>query len=526
MRFPRSSDCTTVMQDYWNGQNSSYASDIKSRDIVTVNNGAEYVGFYQSWSELNTDVPGLTELANFPPYVTQVAISFLKPDSSYQGGMTWDGTGLLFRASPEVIKQAIALLKGRNPNTKVLLSVGGATYFNWNQLNANSAALFVNEFGLDGIDVDFEPRNADCQQNPDGKISCATDNLFIEAVSSLKAALPNGKYLSASLYSVGAYGEGIYADALPQGGYTGVSINMLKTVGYMLDSINIMAYDAGNLFNPKQAYEAYSTYYFGPIQLGMQVPMDAWGNHSLTNAEVIDLSTFVKSAGGSGMMLWSLQKQSDGGPTAQDISREVCIIFGLPDCLSPLFPLRMSPPPVDPLLPPPPAIPSPSDFQSPPPPPPSPSPPPPPRSKCSYTSTVRFKTSGCSSNKYLAYSRKDCKNVKVTLKNVGAASKDWKQTAWSLKGIENSNMPITARYRPRKCPINAKYLALAKEEGDSLRLSNSQWSWRIIPIRSGNCDEVKLYSAKKFRYLTVDSSCSSFSYTRGTGSTFRVISSK
>lgn len=517
-------ECSTSMEDAWRAQIAS-SGGTKSRNIVTVSNGAQYVGFFQSWSDVYTEIPQSSQMANLPPYVTEVDIAFFKPDASYSGGITWEGTGLLFSSPPAVIKQAIALLKERNPGTKVLLSVGGATYFNWDQFNAASAALFVQEFGLDGVDLDFEPRNANCQLTPNGTISCATDSLFISIVSQMKAALPPGTYLSASVFSVGAYGEGAYANALPQGGYTGVSINMLKSVGYMLSSINIMAYDAGDLYNPKQAYEAYSTYYSGPMQLGMQVPRDAWGGHSLTNAEVIDLSTFVRNVGGSGMMLWSLQKSSDGGPTAQDISREVCIIFGLPECLLPLFPGAPSPPPpMEPVIPPPP---SPSEDQSPPPPPPpSPSPPPPPK-RCTYTSTVRFKTTGCRANKYLSYDRNDCKNRSVTLKSFGAVSKDWKQTYWSLKGVENSNMPITARYRTTKCPIKAKYLALPKKEGSTLDLSGSDtWVWRIVPTTSGDCDSVQLYNAKRYRYLTIDSSCSSFTYTRGSGSTFSVLPTK
>jgi chitinase len=58
-----------------------------------------------------------------------------------------------------VIKAAIARLKTRNPNTKVLVSVGGATYSNWKRLNVKAIRKFVKTFGLDGVDVDFEPTN-------------------------------------------------------------------------------------------------------------------------------------------------------------------------------------------------------------------------------------------------------------------------------------------------------------------------------------------------------------------------------
>jgi len=115
----------------------------------------------------------------------------------------------------------------------------------------------------------------------------------------------------------------------------------------------------------------------------------------------------------------------------------------------------------------------------------------------------------------------------VTLKSYDAVSKDWKQTYFSLKGIENSNMPITARYRTSECPISAKYLALPKKEGNELNLSGSDsWVWRIVPTPSGDCDSVQLYNAKKYRYLTVDPSCSGFTYTRGSGSTFSVLTTK
>lgn len=41
------------------------------------------------------------------------------PDSNYPGGITLDGTGLQFSSEASVVKGAIALLKQRNPNTKV-----------------------------------------------------------------------------------------------------------------------------------------------------------------------------------------------------------------------------------------------------------------------------------------------------------------------------------------------------------------------------------------------------------------------
>ncbi len=41
------------------------------------------------------------------------------PDTTYAGGVTFTGTGLDFNSDPKVVKDAIALLKQRNPKTKV-----------------------------------------------------------------------------------------------------------------------------------------------------------------------------------------------------------------------------------------------------------------------------------------------------------------------------------------------------------------------------------------------------------------------
>eukprot|EP00889_Picochlorum_renovo_P005883 jgi/Picre1/32913/NNA_008242.t1 len=466
-------------------------------EIVTTNNGPQYVGYFQTWSEMNTTDPYMTQMANLPPYVTQVMISFFKPDSTYAGGLTFEGTGLQFKSSPSVMRDAIRILKERNPETRVFLSVGGATYDNWTGLNAAAAALFVEEFGLDGIDIDFEPRD-------------------------LHNALPEDKQLTAAVFNVGAFGEGIFADALPQGGYTGVSINMLRTVGDLLDSLNIMAYDAGTTYNPKEAFAAYASLYSGPMTLGMQVAFESWGDNVISMRQVVELSNWVKGIGGSGMMLWSLQKPADEGPSAQQISQEVCIIFGLQDCMQPLFPRAPAPPPLDPMFPSPPPPPPSIAPASPPPPPPFvfPSPPPPQPRVCTYKSTVRIRTTGCKGNKYLTYSRKKCSTFRVTLQSYKAIEKDWKQSYWSLNGVSRSNMPIRAAYRSSKCNRDRRFLALAEREGQYLRLSVDSWEWRIIPVSDSSCNRVQLYNPNIFRYLSMDSTCSGFRYTRGSGSTF------
>lgn len=480
--------------------------------------GYQYVGYYESWRDPFTLSAATSKIANLPPYVTQVLLSFFRPDSTYPGGVTFAGTGLDFSSPAQVVKDSIALLKAKNPSTRVLLSVGGASYGNsWTNLNAAAAANFVQTFGLDGIDIDFEPAGAGCQNN-NGTVSCATDELYISVVRQLRFALPSNKLLTAAVMNVGAYGQGIYVDALPKGQYTGCSINMLTAVGILLDQLNIMAYDAGPDYQPKLAYQAYSTYFSGPMQLGMQIPPESWGGHALTMAEAADLSYFVRGSNGSGMMLWALTKQ--GIPSAQDVSQTVCVIFNLQNCAAPLFPdVFPSPPPPPPAPSPPvdPTEPSPPPPVQPSPPPPRPRPSPSPTPVVCRYSSVKLRTTTCSYNKnrYLSYVRKDCKDNSVSL--VTSVGND-RSASFSVGGakVEMANVPLVASQRSSKC--GTKYFAYGK----SATLSSKSTSWRIMPV-ADRCDRVMLYlGSPKYRYLSVDGSCSKTSLTRGGGSTFAV----
>ena len=166
--------------------------------------GSQYVGYYESWRDPWTSSAASSRIANLPPYVTQVLLSFFNPSSTYTGGVTFAGTGLDFSSDPQVVKESIAILKSKNPNTKVLLSVGGATYSDWTNLNPAAVATFVSTFGLDGVDVDFEPQGALCR-SVNGQITCATDALYIASVQGLRNALPADKMLTAAVWSIGAY---------------------------------------------------------------------------------------------------------------------------------------------------------------------------------------------------------------------------------------------------------------------------------------------------------------------------------
>lgn len=278
------------------------------------------------------------------------------PNPQYKpGSYDLSGTGIGYvdgaAAGGQTLKQAIALLKAAHPNTKILISVGGATYAgmwsSFNQTDANNIAAFVKDYGLDGVDIDYE---ADQQCTISGNtVNCPGDANYEAVVEALRAALPRPAMLTAAVWSVGAYGLGPWAGAQPMAPRTGMSINMLQKDGNLLDMIEVMSYDAGTSYNPNQAYDAYRNYYKGPLTMGIEVPPEAWGGHVSTIDQVNSLTQYQAGNGGQGMMLWAIQivhsNPTPGNPDAQLMATAVCSALALSsNCNQPMIP----PPPSGP----------------------------------------------------------------------------------------------------------------------------------------------------------------------------------
>lgn len=47
--------------------------------------------------------------------------------------------------------------------------------------------------------------------------------------------------------------------------------------------------------------------------MGVEVPPEAWGGHVITVAEAQNITSYIKSHGGDGMMIWSLQVGCEAG---------------------------------------------------------------------------------------------------------------------------------------------------------------------------------------------------------------------
>jgi chitinase len=316
------------------------------REIVTASTATSektFVGYFQSWSDKAVNRPEQLRLANIAPYVNVVIVSFMKPDASYnKGSYDFAGTGLQFTAFGKVVKDAIILLKQRNPKTKVLLAVGGLTYTNFAQLNSTAVANVVKDFGFEGVDIDYEPTNAQCSFL-NGKVSCTSDAEFRRVVSQIRHALPKPYLVTAAAWSIGAYGEGQWANAQPKGAKTGFMLNLLRSrEGATIDRLHIMSYGAGKAYKPQEALAAYLNYFQGKVFMGVEVPPEAWGGNVYTLAKVRNLAQAVIDKNAAGLMLWSLQKQLDGtpsdyNPTAEMIAKTACQTLALCNCQQPLF---------------------------------------------------------------------------------------------------------------------------------------------------------------------------------------------
>ena len=295
--------------------------------------GKLFVGYYQTWSDSWKANGADTVLAKLPSYVNVVNLSFAQPNMNYAAGsLSLGGTGIGVPYDGPTLKAAVAALHKKNPGTRVMLSVGGATFPNFGSFDAGPIAAFVKDFGLDGVDIDYEPANPSCSSSG-GKVSCPSDAEYIGVIKSMRAALPAPYWISTAAWSVGAYGEGAWANSPPSSAYAGISINMLKQAGSALDLVNVMSYDASPAFNPIEALKAYQHYYAGRIAMGIEVPPEAWGGHVYTIAEIDALADAVNARNAAGLKLWSIQKP---GP-AQQFATEMCKKMGLSDCQTPMY---------------------------------------------------------------------------------------------------------------------------------------------------------------------------------------------
>lgn len=300
-----------------------------------------FLAYHPSWYEPDASQAQETTLARLPGYLTHVALSFAKPDLTYAGGLDLAGTGLEYRPSGAVIKSAIALLKARNPGTRVLVAVGGSTYTGWDNLAPAAIGRLVRNLGADGVDIDFEPRAPACSPQA-GTVKCATDALLVDVVRRLRAELPRPYVVSLAGWSVGAYGAGDFATAPPASPWRGSLLGVFASpVARELDLVSIMSYDAGPSYDPAQAFRAYRAVWKGPLALGVSVMPSGHGDPRFTVARTAQLLRTVTGDPLAGAMLYALLETPPGppGPDNPDyraLAVAICVSLNLPACDAPI----------------------------------------------------------------------------------------------------------------------------------------------------------------------------------------------
>jgi len=269
-----------------------------------------------------------------------ISIAFMRPDSTYTSH-SFVGTGIDFTSTFDKIKTAIELIRAAHNETRIVIGVGGATYYNWVKLNATSVAALVVDLGLDGVDIDYEPDTALCDYSTcchvvSGQVQCKSDVQYRSVIVALRRALDSrgnnpftgARYiLNAATWSVGAYGEGNFSKAVPHAGRTGMMLNVLNdaTSSAALDCLQIMAYNAAADYDQLIALAAYqfaaSTGQFvGPILIGIALPSEASPGPSYTPPQAQQLAAKQVTAGGNGIMFWYIQ-----GDTNYTYANALCV---------------------------------------------------------------------------------------------------------------------------------------------------------------------------------------------------------
>jgi chitinase len=274
--------------------------------------------YYQTWSAEIGPTSLLDEtVVNLPAGLTEVLLAFARPDIAYAGNLDLTNTGLEVPYPGSVLKASLIALKGRLPGIRVLISIGGEEYTNWDKFDPEAIKRFVQDFELDGVDLDFEPASPNCQ-NRTGRVSCGSDSTLFQVVKSVRSALPRPYELWLTTTSTGAYGEGAWRAQPPTGSPSyGAFVPLLRDRQYsaMLDIINIMAYDAGPTFRPLEAYAAYRSYFPGSILIGLTSPPEAWGGHEYSLAEAVGTIKAAMKRGAEGAVVFAIGKPPPSHPS-------------------------------------------------------------------------------------------------------------------------------------------------------------------------------------------------------------------
>jgi hypothetical protein len=247
--------------------------------------------YFGSWGDNVTKIVAKHTLCLINKPVTHVYLAFCKPDLVYKrGSYTFEGTGLQFNSSFEMIRQAIMVLETRG--IVVMLSVGGGKYWDKPKIkyNAQQCVDLMRDLGCSGIDIDWEVGVKHSQE-------------LVEAIKRTHVLLC-AEYLTFSGFSTGAHDKNEFDK------YKGMSIPALEQCPDYLDWVNIMAYDAGLKYDYRNSITNYKKYFpMKPIVFGYCIGKQGWGDFRNTQEYLNRSMFFLKTKDAKdGIFTWHFLK--------------------------------------------------------------------------------------------------------------------------------------------------------------------------------------------------------------------------
>jgi hypothetical protein len=253
------------------------------------------------------------QLTKIEKPIDTIFLSFVKPFNSYKRGQnSFSGTGLDFNLDFASVKNAVAFLKQKG--MQVLLAIGGATY-PFDNYQPYACADLMNDLGLDGIDIDWEPVNGYAERSKLGPILQVS-----------REAIGPTKLMTMAGFSTGCFDPNSYDK------YRGLNIDGIKSHGHLLNWINIMAYDAGKEYNVLDGYASYKKYFPKTVAVGFQVGKQGWGDALLTLQDVEKVCKSMDK--GDGCFVWAYFKS--GPPSATDVCQVASTALSRPPPSQPI----------------------------------------------------------------------------------------------------------------------------------------------------------------------------------------------
>lgn len=356
----------------------SISNNIMVVIILTNSNDSKrrFITYTSTWDSNIDDF----SLENIPSYITDINLSFVLPDTRYEKDsfdFSQQSTGLEFvegatkdSVHNKFTNEDVANLKNRikqlqDRGTNVWISIGGWLYSQsnaWESFSAKHVVDLAVDLGVSGVDIDWEPTNSTCNKETADTFACTKDSEIIGIITTLYDEIHSRNLslgISIAAWSTGAYyvkdtpfEEGKVITGSP---YGGTLYRLVKDHGEKLSFINIMTYDGGKTYDPREGYASYRAIFDGVINLGFEIGPEGAGDailnlradehikcdDSMLDGKVVDISdyynvetlvNYIKKHGKEtdGFFLWELwkhrrRKPLDGGAaTVATLSQYLC----------------------------------------------------------------------------------------------------------------------------------------------------------------------------------------------------------